>query len=225
MTISSKLLCILCTACGSALFILIAELRSCITRYVPHPASGSPSPTPKPTQVGLLSIILNKNMQNEPNFSNTKIFLTPVIRRAYPKNNVSQPPKNEPKTKPIHKMLKTNVTPFITIDYIKKGRFRPKKTNPIFNPKNFKKTNLPKNTDNFKALSLSSPCFSGSFCSKPFLAEQGYLSDIIDFFGCFYVGSVHSRQKWNRQNRLLYRPRCQRIAELIEYSAFDSAGP
>ena len=57
------------------------------------------------------------------------------------KNDVSTPPKNEPnsnpirtQSKPIHKMLKINITPFITTNYPNIHPFPKKKTNPISNP-------------------------------------------------------------------------------------------
>ena len=93
-------------------------------------------------------------MQNEPNFPNTQINLTPSITKDYMKNDVSAPPKNEPKTKPIKANSPNAQNDHNPIDnkrLHKKRAFPPKKNEPNFKP-NFPQKNrghtvaLPKNT-------------------------------------------------------------------------------
>jgi len=55
----------------------------------------------EPVEVQLFTTFRPKNMQNEPNLKNTKINLSPVLTKAYMKNGVFTPSKNEPKTNPI----------------------------------------------------------------------------------------------------------------------------
>ena len=83
------------------------------------------------------SIILKLFMQNEPNFPNAQIFITPVLIRNYPQNDVSAHPKNKPNSNPIKANspnAQNDHNPIYNKRLHKKGRFRPKKTNPISNP-------------------------------------------------------------------------------------------